>query len=103
MRIIIVFFLSVLLFSCGDSNNKDIISNEEVQKSERIVMTAETIVGEKLMGRITKQGTDAALEFCNVNALARMDSMSSDLNVDIKRVSGQDRNNNNCANAKEME
>jgi len=103
MRIIIVFFLSVLLFSCGDSNNKDIISNEEVQKIESIVMKSQAILGKNLMRKITKSGTVAALEFCNVNALPLLDSMSTVLNVDIKRVSDQNRNNNNCANAKELE
>lgn len=60
------------------------------------------VLGKNLMGTIQKEGTEAALKFCNVNAIPLTDSMSVHYNAKIKRVSDKNRNPNNKANAEEL-
>ncbi len=55
------------------------------------------------MSKIQKEGTLAALNFCNIKAYSLTDSMSVVNNAVIKRVSDKPRNYNNKANAKENE
>ena len=58
-------------------------------------------LGKNLMGKIQKEGTLAALKFCNVKAYPLTDSMSVVHNATIKRVSDKPRNPKNAANSKE--
>ncbi|AWM12950.1 hypothetical protein DI487_03085 [Flavobacterium sediminis] len=60
------------------------------------------VLGKNLMGTIQKEGTEAALKFCNVSAMPLTDSMSVHYNAEIKRVSDKNRNPNNKASAEEL-
>lgn len=53
------------------------------------------------MGKIQKEGTLAALNFCNTKAIPLTDSMSVAKNATIKRVSDKPRNPKNKVNSAE--
>ena len=55
------------------------------------------------MSQITANGTEAALSFCNVQAIPLTDSMALAQSVQIKRVSDRPRNPDNRANEKELD
>ena len=59
-------------------------------------------LGRNLMGTIQKKGTIEALKFCNEKAYPLTDSMSTQHNAIIKRVSDKPRNIENKANALEQ-
>jgi cytochrome c553 len=59
-------------------------------------------LGKNLMGKIQKEGTTAAITFCNEKAYPLTDSMAIVYNASIKRVSDKPRNENNKANSKEI-
>lgn len=65
-------------------------------------LSTKKILGKNLMGAIQKNGTLAALEFCNIQAIPLTDSMATKHNATIKRVSDKNRNPNNKANAEEL-
>ncbi|MFC2109058.1 DUF3365 domain-containing protein [Bacteroidota bacterium] len=67
------------------------------------VLTTKSVLGKNLMGKLQKEGTIAALKFCNEKAYPLTDSMSVYHKAKIKRVSDKPRNANNLANAKETE
>jgi len=60
------------------------------------------VLGKNLMGTMQTKGTEAALEFCNVQAYPLTDSMAVHYNAEIKRVSDKPRNPKNQANEKEL-
>jgi cytochrome c551/c552 len=60
------------------------------------------VLGKNLMGTIQNKGVDEAVVFCNEKAYPLMDSMSTNFNARIKRVSDKPRNPNNKANATEL-
>lgn len=59
-------------------------------------------LGKNLMSAIQKDGTLAALEFCNVEAMPLTTKMSEKHQANIKRVSNKNRNPNNQANQEEL-
>ena len=71
------------------------------EKGLKIALEAKAVLGKNLMGKIQKEGTLAALAFCNVKALSLTDSMSVVNNVSIKRVSDKPRNSKNKATLEE--
>jgi len=109
----LILGVSLIIVSC---DNETIIKKEESaavvkevmpEKSYTeigltLAMTTKGILGKNLMGTIQKEGTDAALAFCNVNADIILDSMSTELNASIKRVTDKPRNANNIANDTEL-
>ena len=60
------------------------------------------VLGKNLMGAIQKNGTIAALDFCNSQAMPLTDSMGIKHNATIKRVSDKNRNPKNKANVEEL-
>ena len=60
------------------------------------------VLGKNLMGTIQTKGVLEALEFCNEQAYPLTDSMATQFNADIKRVSDKPRNSNNKANKNEL-
>ncbi|MCI2228580.1 DUF3365 domain-containing protein [Polaribacter sp. MSW13] len=82
-----------------EANNKESYS----ERGLNYALTTKTVLGKNLMGKIQKEGTLAALKFCNVKAYPLTDSMSVVHNANIKRVSDKPRNIKNLANAKEQE
>ena len=59
-------------------------------------------LAKNLIGTIQKEGTVAALKFCNVQAYPLTNEMATVLNAEIKRVSDKPRNPKNKANKKEI-
>ncbi len=82
------------------------LSSEELakytEKGFEYVMQTKGALGKNLMGTITKEGTVAALSFCNKKAYPLTDSVANILNVQIKRVSDKNRNPKNKANTVEL-
>jgi cytochrome c553 len=60
------------------------------------------VLGKNLMEAIQQKGTIEALTFCNIQAIPLTDSMSTQFNATIKRVSDKNRNPNNKANGEEL-
>lgn len=96
----------------GHGNKKGVQSGKkyiEVKKEKtyadiglEYALGTKKVLGKNLMGTIQKNGTLAALAFCNQQAYPLTDSMSVNYNASIKRVSDRNRNPNNKANAEEL-
>jgi cytochrome c553 len=65
-------------------------------------MAAKKQLGKNLMEKIQKQGTDKALQFCNLHALSLTDSVAQSVNASIRRVTDKPRNLKNLANKEEL-
>ncbi len=65
-------------------------------------METKKLLGQNLMGTMQKEGTVAALKFCNVQAYPLTDSIANQYNAAIKRVSDRPRNPDNLANEEEL-
>jgi hypothetical protein len=81
----------------GNTNNNQSYS----QKGLSYALSTKAELGKNLMGKIQKEGTLAALKFCNIKAYPLTDSMSVVRRATIKRVSDKPRNPKNLANSKE--
>jgi nitrate reductase cytochrome c-type subunit len=66
-------------------------------------LATKAALGKNLMKAIQEKGTDGAVEFCNLRAIALTDSISIMKNAQIKRVSDKPRNPGNKANKEELE
>lgn len=103
---ILLFLLS--LVSCN-TNKKPQKKSQESTKiayatvGKQYAMATQKVLGKSLMGKIKKEGTLAALQFCNEKAYPLTDSMSVVNNVKIRRVSDKNRNKENNATARELE
>jgi cytochrome c553 len=89
----------------GKQNDKMGQNLENLPNSERglqYALSTKAILGKNLMGKIQKEGTIAALQFCNEKAYPLTNSMSVYHNATIKRVSDKPRNPNNKANIEEL-
>lgn len=73
------------------------------ERGLQYAIATKKVLGKNLMSKIQKEGTVAALEFCNLKAYPLTDSMAISLNAKIKRVSDKPRNPNNKANKNELE
>ncbi len=86
---------------------KRILANSEnksyVDRGFEYAMATKSVLGKNLKGKINSEGTLAAVNFCNLNAIHFTDSMSVEYNAEIKRVSDKPRNANNQANDQELE
>ncbi len=78
------------------------LSSDYTERGTNYVTTTKGELGKNLMGTIKNEGTLAALEFCNLNAIPILDSMATLQNIEIKRVTDKPRNLNNRANTKEL-
>ncbi|WP_439131169.1 c-type heme family protein [Polaribacter sp.] len=88
----------------GKQNHKMGKNLQDLPYSERglqYALSTKAVLGKNLMGKIQKEGTLAALKFCNVKAYPLTDSMSVYHNATIKRVSDKPRNPINLANTVE--
>ncbi|UKN03122.1 DUF3365 domain-containing protein [Paracrocinitomix mangrovi] len=84
---------------------KNLVNPEDMSYVDRgfqFAMSTKSILGKNLKGKIKAEGTDGALEFCNVQALPLTDSMATEFGVKIKRVSDKNRNPLNAANEEEL-
>lgn len=69
---------------------------------KELALKTKAILGKNLKVALMKGGSQYAVEFCNTRAIHITDSMATELNVSIKRVSDQNRNPNNLANETEL-
>jgi len=75
---------------------------DHISIGQNIANETKMILGKNLLTAIKENGTEGALEFCNVMALSLTDSMSIALNAKVKRVSDKPRNSQNQANEFEL-
>lgn len=114
-KVITFIFLSILLLTMGCKNeSKDkkatTAKTETVKKTSadytkqgmQHALATKKVLGTNLKKAIQSKGILNALSFCNVNAYPLTDSMSTQLNAPIKRVSDRYRNPANKANEKEL-
>ena len=71
------------------------------ERGLKYALSTKAVLGKNLMGKIQKEGTLAALYFCNIKAFPLTDSMSVVHKAIIKRVSDKPRNAKNSANTLE--
>ncbi|MCB9222794.1 MAG: DUF3365 domain-containing protein [Crocinitomicaceae bacterium] len=83
-------------------NLKDPSEMSYLDRGFQFAMSTKSVLGKNLKGKINTEGTDGALEFCNLNAFHLTDSMATEFGVKIKRVSDKNRNPNNLANNDEL-
>jgi hypothetical protein len=83
-----------------------VLANKEhlsyVDRGFEYAMATKSVLGKNLKGKINAEGTLAAVNFCNLNAVHFTDSISAVYDAEIKRVSDQPRNANNQANDEEL-
>ena len=68
------------------------------ERGLKYALSTKSELGKNLMGKIQKEGTLAALKFCNIKAHPLTDSMSIVHKATIKRVSDKPRNPKNVSN-----
>mgnify|MGYP004449612589 CR=1 FL=1 len=68
----------------------------------KFAQETQKVLGKNLMGTIQDKGVEEAVVFCNERAYPLTDSMSTNFNARIKRVSDKPRSPKNAANASEL-
>ncbi|MCB0372460.1 MAG: DUF3365 domain-containing protein [Muricauda sp.] len=68
----------------------------------KYALETKKVLGKNLMGTIQNKGVEEAVVFCNEQAYPLTDSMSTNFNARIKRVSDKPRNPENAANTTEL-
>ena len=107
MKYILLLIFSSLFLNCADelSNYQgyetDFRNKSYSEIGLEYALSTKAELGKNLMGKIQKEGTLAALKFCNLKAYPLTGSMSVVHNATIKRVSDKPRNPKNTANSKE--
>lgn len=87
----------------GASETKNVkVEIDYLTKGKNLAAETKSNLGKNLIMAIAQKGSDGAVEFCNIEAIPIIDSMSLVLNAKIKRVSDKPRNPNNQANEAEL-
>jgi hypothetical protein len=73
-----------------------------LETGKGLAMQTKASLGKNLALAINEKGSDGAVEFCNIQAIPIIDSMSVVLNAKIKRVSDKPRNSNSQASEVEL-
>lgn len=94
----IVFILG-LSTACSLTSRTPKLSKEKAM--EMVTETKDLLMG-TLMKKIKENGTENALEFCNINAIPLTESVGTKHQTLVKRVSDKNRNPQNWANASEL-
>ena len=109
-----LLFIATLAFLVSSCNKNQSEATKEIQYTSeelatyredglKLAMATKATLGKNLQTAIKTEGTEHALDFCNIKAIPLTDSMSVELNASISRVSDQPRNPDNRANEKEEE
>ena len=107
-KIVFCFIIChLLLYTCNNPKQKKqtekYISNSlYIEQGRDLAFKTKAILGKNLIGALSTNGTEYALDFCSTKAIHLTDSMSNALNSKIKRVSDKNRNPNNAANKREL-
>lgn len=108
MKCIFVGIVLISLLNCTENKKAD---TREFSESELAVyreqgletaLALKSALGSVLIPTVTQQGTVAALEFCNIEAIPLTDSVAQAVQLHSYRVSDQPRNPNNRANEQEL-
>lgn len=116
MKKLSVLLFLMLLASCRETkkgnseteySEKEVLKNDSLSKEYKdmgmsYALSTKAVLGKNLTGTIQKNGTLAALKFCNVRAYSLTDSMATVHQATIKRVSDKPRNRVNMANEEEL-
>ncbi len=103
----IILFIAVIFFL--NSCKKGVRKTTTIKKinytllGKRTAIATKKVLGKNLKRKIVKEGTLAALQFCNIKAGVLTDSMSVVKKTIIRRISDKNRNPKNVANKKELE
>lgn len=100
----------VVFANCTEKKSKATITHlysaEELaiyrEDGLQLALATKKVLGQNLQAAIKAEGTEHALDFCNVQAIPLTDSVSSAMNATISRVSDQPRNPGNRANEDEV-
>ena len=94
--VIIGIISSLLLWTCDDSGSKQTKSEEQIMEEGSAITKA---VGSNLIKTVQQKmaegGIEAAVGYCNVNALALTDSVAQAHGVQVKRTALKTRNPKN--------
>lgn len=88
-----------------EESKKHVQSNDEIppiEQGKKLAVQTKGVLGKNLLNAINTKGTEGALAFCSTKAIHLTDSMATELNAHIKRVSDKNRNPNNAANETEL-
>lgn len=99
----------IFLIQCSkETGNKGVLPKEIIPQKQLTKADFKKIAEEtkknlvtNLTQKISENGTENALEFCNVNAIPLTKQLEDQHNVTIKRVSDKNRNPDNAANETE--
>ena len=99
----------IFLIQCSkETGNKGVLPKEIIPQKQLTKADFKNIAEEtkknlvtNLTQKISENGTENALEFCNVNAIPLTKQLEDQHNVTIKRVSDKNRNPDNAANETE--
>lgn len=89
----------LLLSNCGTTPTD---TTNYLEMGREHALAAKAVLVQQLLTAIQTKGTAGALEFCSEKAIHLTDSISQQQGVQIRRVSDQNRNPNNAANAQEL-
>lgn len=94
--IIVGIISSLLLWTCGDIGSKQTKSEKQIMEEGRAITKA---VGSTLIKTVQQKmaagGIEAAVGYCNINALAITDSVAKAHGVSVKRTALKTRNPKN--------
>lgn len=79
------------------------IRETALKTGQDIAQRTQGVLGKNLLHAIQTQGTEGAISFCSTRAITLTDSVGTQLNARVKRVSDQNRNPDNAANSQELE
>lgn len=91
---------AILLMNCTTAQSYK--STIDLPTALSYVSETKDLLMGTLMKKIKENGTENALEFCNLNAIPLTQTVGEKYHINIKRVSDKNRNPNNAANAKEL-
>ncbi len=113
-KVLTLLTVIALFASCKESKKKPQEQPQEQKEQQKeqkdyatmglgYALNTKAVLGRNLTGQLKKNGTVAALSFCNEKAYHFTDSMANVQKIKIKRVSDKFRNPKNKANDKELE
>ena len=78
------------------------VEKSPLETGKDLAMKTKAVLGKNLLNAIKTRGTDGAVDFCSTRAIFLTDSMATELNARVKRVSDKNRNPKNAANPEEI-
>ncbi|NVJ88522.1 MAG: DUF3365 domain-containing protein [Flavobacteriaceae bacterium] len=87
--------------SSKKTEKKPLNETTKIEKVKSYISETQSLLAQNLIGKINKEGTINAIEFCNLKALKLTDSIAKNHNVTINRISDKYRNSFNKASKEE--